>query len=81
METHKNKEVGNLQYIWKSYQVLVDLIFNLEYLIPSPDHIQKAHYRKQENNQMACTLTEKIFSFLNLTWASALSSSNFSIFS
>lgn len=68
METHKNKEVGNLQYIWKAYQVLVDLIFNLEYLISSPAHIQKAHYRKQENNQMACTLTEKIFSFLNLTW-------------
>ena len=80
METHKNKEVGNLQYIWKSYQVL-DLIFNLEYLISSPADIQKAHYRKQENNQMACTLTEKIFSFLNLAWASALSSSNFSIFS
>lgn len=81
LKNHKNKEVRNLQWIRKSYKILVDLISNLEYLISSPGHIQKPHSRMQENNQLPCTLTEKIFPFLNVDWASALASSNFSVFS
>lgn len=66
MKNHKNKEVGNLQWIRKAYKILVDLISNLEYLISSPGHVQKPHYRMQEDNQLPCTLTEKIFPFLNV---------------
>lgn len=49
MKKNKNNEVGNLQWIRKSYKIL-GIISHLEYLISLPDHIQKPHYTMQENN-------------------------------
>lgn len=67
MTNGTHNEAGNIEWIRKSYKVIVGMISNLKNLLSLSDYIQKPHCMVQENNQMLCyALMANIFGLLNL---------------